>query len=70
VVGCAAWYGYRAPWARGLRNRRRYGTGTWARLKARVIALAELTDEIDWDTLVDSTIVCTHQHAAGAANGG
>jgi hypothetical protein len=39
-------------------------------LKAHVIALAELDDDIGWDAQVDSTIVRTHQHAAGAAKGG
>ena len=43
--------------------------GTWVRLKAHVIALAELDDDIDWDAQVDSTIVRTHQHAAGAKGG-
>ena len=41
-----------------------------ARLKTEVIALAELDDDIDWDTQVDSTVVRTHQHAAGAAKRG
>src|SRR5438034_245180 len=40
--------------------------GTWARMRAEVIALAELDDDIDWDDQVDATIVRTHQHAAGA----
>ena len=44
--------------------------GTWARLKAAVIALAEAEQDIDWDAQADSTIVRAHQHAAGARKGG
>ena len=44
--------------------------GTWAALKAHVIAVAELDDDIDWRAQVDATIVRTHQHAAGARKGG
>jgi transposase len=44
--------------------------GTWAALKAHVIALAELDSDIDWDAQIDATVVRTHQHAAGAAKGG
>lgn len=43
--------------------------GTWAHLKAHVIGLAA-PDDIDWDAQVDSTILRTHQHAAGAAKRG
>jgi transposase len=39
-------------------------------LRAHVIALAELDDDIDWHAPVDATIVRTHQHAAGARKGG
>jgi hypothetical protein len=39
-------------------------------MKAQVIALAELDDDIDWDAQADATIVRTHQHAAGAAKKG
>ena len=44
--------------------------GTWARLKAAVIALAEAEQDIDWNAQADSTIVRAHQHAAGARKGG
>jgi hypothetical protein len=39
-------------------------------MKAEIIALAELDDDIDWNAQVDATIVRTHQHAAGAAKRG
>ena len=39
-------------------------------MKAEVIALAELDDDIDWNAQNDATIVRTHQHAAGAAKRG
>jgi hypothetical protein len=39
-------------------------------LKAQVVMLAELDDDIDWDAQVDATIVRTHQHGAGAAKRG
>ena len=53
-----------------LRFTRWAADGTWAMLKAQVVALAELDDGIEWDTQADATIVRTHQHAAGAAKGG
>ena len=37
--------------------------GTWARLKASVVALAEADGGIDWRAQADSTIVRAHQHA-------
>ncbi|BBH66179.1 hypothetical protein ACTI_28640 [Actinoplanes sp. OR16] len=52
------------------RFRRWAADGTWARLKAQVVTLAELDDDIDWDAQVDATIVRAHQHAAGAAKRG
>lgn len=59
------------PWQTAYLRFRRWATdGTWAALKARVIALAELDDEVVWDAQVDATIVRAHQHAAGARKGG
>jgi transposase len=52
------------------RFRRWAKDGTWARLKAEVVALAEADGDIDWDAQVDSTVVRAHQHAAGARKGG
>ena len=43
--------------------------GTWAALKAHVVALAQLDDDIDWHAHVDAPIVRIHQHAAGARKG-
>jgi hypothetical protein len=39
-------------------------------MKAQVIALAGLDGDIEGDTLVDATVMRTHQHAAGAAGRG
>ena len=59
------------PWKTAYQRFRRWAAdGTWAGLKAHVIALAELDDDIDWAAQVDATIVRTHQHAAGAAKRG
>jgi transposase len=59
------------PWQTAYQRFRRWANdGTWARLKAHVVALAELDRDIDWDAQVDATIVRAHQHAAGAAKRG
>ncbi len=59
------------PWKTAHQRFTRWAADdTWARLKAHVIALAELDADIDWNAQVDSTIVRTHQHAAGGAEGG
>jgi transposase len=59
------------PWKTPYQRFRRWAAdGTWSRLKAHVIMLAELDDDIDWDAQIDATIVRTHQHAAGAAKRG
>ena len=59
------------PWKTAhLRFRRWAVDGTWARLKAHVIALAHAEDDIDWDAQADSTAVRAHQHAAGARKKG
>lgn len=59
------------PWKTPYQRFRRWAAdGTWARLKAHVVALAELDDGIDWHAQVDSTVVRAHQHAAGARKGG
>jgi hypothetical protein len=44
--------------------------GTGARLKAQVITLAELDDDIDGNAQIDATAARTHQHPAGAADRG
>lgn len=59
------------PWQTAYQRFRRWANdGTWSRLKARVVVLAELDADIDWDAQVDATIVRAHQHAAGAAKRG
>ncbi len=40
--------------------------GTWARLLEAAQQHADQADELGWDVSVDSSIVRTHQHAAGA----
>jgi transposase len=52
------------------RFRRWAKDGTWSRLKAAVVVLAEADGDLDWDAQVDSTVVRAHQHAAGARKGG
>jgi hypothetical protein len=42
------------------------GRREWERLLQQVQAAADAAGEIDWDVSVDSAIVRTHQHAAGA----
>jgi transposase len=59
------------PWKTAHERFRRWAVdGTWAALKRHVIALAEADEDVDWDAQADSTIVRTHQHAAGARKGG
>jgi len=52
------------------RFRRWAADGTWARVKAQVVTLAELDDDIDRDAQIDATIVRAPQHAARAAKKG
>src|SRR5688500_6803131 len=55
------------PWRTAHQRFTRWAVdGTWVRLKAHVIALAELDYDIDCGAQVDSTVVRAHQHAAGA----
>ncbi len=44
--------------------------GTWARILARLQALADAAGLITWDVSVDSTVARAHQHAAGARKRG
>jgi transposase len=44
--------------------------GVWARILARLQALADAEGLITWDVSVDSTIARAHQHAAGARKRG
>jgi transposase len=59
------------PWKTLAGRFRRWALdGTWAKLKAHVVAVAEADAGIDWNAQVDSTVVRAHQHAAGARKGG
>jgi transposase len=40
--------------------------GTWARILARLQAVADAAGAICWQVSVDSTVCRAHQHAAGA----
>jgi transposase len=44
--------------------------GTWARILARLQALADAAGAICWQISVDSTVCRAHQHAAGARRAG
>ncbi|WP_267465520.1 IS5 family transposase [Nocardia abscessus] len=56
------------PWQTGWKRHRRYAAdGTWDRVLTALVALVDATGNLDWVASVDSTIVRTHQHAAGAA---
>ena len=55
------------PWKTVYERHRLWSAdGTWERLLQQVQAEADAAGEINWDVSVDSTIVRTHQHAAGA----
>lgn len=59
------------PWQTLAERHRRWSAdGTWDRLLAHVQQHSDAVGEIDWDIVVDATIVRAHQHAAGARNGG
>ena len=49
------------------RHRRFSSDGTWDRILARLIALADAAGEVDWKVSVDSTINRAHQHATTLA---
>lgn len=55
---------------KGAHNRLRIwaADGTWDRVFATLLAQAD--EDLDWVVAVDSTIVRTHQHAAGAHKSG
>ncbi|MFF0051138.1 IS5 family transposase [Streptomyces sp. NPDC005498] len=44
--------------------------GTWERILAAVLAVADAGDEVGWTASVDSTVCRAHQHAAGARKKG
>ncbi|MFE0513949.1 transposase [Streptomyces sp. NPDC058964] len=59
------------PWGRVYDLFRRWQRdGTWHRIFTELQARPDADDLITWDLSVDSTVVRTHQHAAGARKGG
>lgn len=57
---------------RGVYNRLRMWAvdGTWERVFTALVAQADADEDLGWAVSVDSTIVRTHQHAAGARKKG
>lgn len=51
------------------RFRRWQADGTWQRLLAHAQTRSDAVGEVDWEVVVDATIVRAHQHAAGARKG-
>ncbi|MER7112478.1 IS5 family transposase [Streptomyces sp. NPDC000229] len=44
--------------------------GTWERIPAAVLAVADAGDDVGWTVSVDSTVCRAHQHSAGARKKG
>ncbi|MFJ4336504.1 MULTISPECIES: IS5 family transposase [unclassified Streptomyces] len=44
--------------------------GTWERILAAVLAVADADDDVGWTVSVDSTVCRAHQHSAGARKRG
>ena len=58
------------PWQTcSARFRRWQADGTWQRLLAHAQTRSDAVEEVDWEVVVDATIVRAHQHAAGAPKG-
>ena len=58
------------PWQTCYERFRRWqADGTWQRLLAHAQTRSDAVGEVDWDVVVDATIVRAHQHAAGARKG-
>lgn len=56
------------PWQTVWKRHKRFSTdGTWDRIHAHLIAVADADDEVVWDVSVDSTINRAHQHATTLA---
>jgi transposase len=59
------------PWQTCYERFRRWqADGTWQRMLAHAQTKSDAIGEIDWEVVVDATIVRAHQHAAGARKGG
>jgi transposase len=58
------------PWQTCYERFRRWqADGTWQRLLAHAQTKSDAIGEVDWEVVVDATIVRAHQHAAGARKG-
>jgi transposase len=58
------------PWQTCYERFRRWqADGTWQQLLAHAQTKSDAVGEIDWDVVVDATVVRAHQHAAGARKG-
>jgi transposase len=52
------------PWQTVWKRHRRFSEdGTWDRIHAELLAVADATDELEWAVSVDSTVNRAHQHA-------
>ena len=59
------------PWQTCYERFRRWQTdGTWQRLLAHAQTKSDAVGEVDWDMVVDATVVRAHQHAASARKRG
>jgi transposase len=59
------------PWQTCYERFRRWqADGTWDRLLAHAQTKSDAVGEVDWEVVVDATIVRAHQHAAGARKRG
>ena len=58
------------PWQTCYERFRRWqADGTWQRLLAHAQTRSDAVGEVDWEVVVDATVVRAHQHAAGARKG-
>jgi transposase len=58
------------PWQTCYERFRRWqADGTWQRLLTHAQTRSDAVGEVDWEVVVDATIVRAHQHAAGARKG-
>src|SRR3954454_11694361 len=56
------------PWQAVWERHKRFSAdGTWDRIHAHLIALADARGEVEWDLSIDSTINRAHQHATTLA---
>jgi transposase len=58
------------PWQTFYERFRRWqADGTWQQLLARAQTKSDAVGEVDWEVVVDATVVRAHQHAAGVRKG-